>query len=214
MVLVTNDEETRTRTARLTKQKDDEDGITINFKLGRVVVGINPKTEREITSCVVLSVTEAERLKREQQRLGYSPSPTERRIMMNLFKAIDRHGRLITHNEEPRAGVGKVVVDWRTYRDVALETIPELENKTKAADQIRKEFARAKDGLLKAGVLGVVTPHMWWEGKPVRGFGRTFPRGQDSDESWTGAGREQDNAISPGMQEVFDLDPEDGEISL
>ena len=139
-------------------------------------VGFNKKTGREITSCVVLSMSEVELLKKEQERLGAPVNGTERRILMHLFTALDRHGRLVVHGEEPAAAVGKIVVPWGAVRDVWLETMPEEDDRKKATARIGKEFSRAKDYLLKNGIIGLDSPHIWWAGRPVRGFARTFPK--------------------------------------
>lgn len=205
VITVICDEETKMRTATLSKQKDDEDGLTIRFALASVTVGYNERTQRDVTSCVVLSVSEKDRLKKEQERQGFPVNPTERRIMMNLFDTVDRYGKFVASEKDgPRAAIGKVVVEWDWFRDVSLEKIPEIADREKAVDQIRKEFARAKDVLIKWGVIGVSKPYLWWAGKPVRGFPRTFPTGQEADQSRTGAGQEPPPPISPGIADLID----------
>ncbi len=207
VITVTMDEVTKVRTATLFKQKDDEDGLKITFSLASVSLGHNPKTQRDITSCVVLTVSEKERLKKEQERQGFTVNPTERRILMNLFDAIDRHGKFVADEKDgPKAAIGKVVVDWNSFRDVALEKMPEVEDKKKASDQIRKEFSRSKDFLIKAGIIGVASPLMWWAGKPVRGFSRTFPRGQMADNPGTNSGQMEPEQISPAIAELMESD--------
>lgn len=203
VVTVVMDEATKIRTAMLSKQKDDEDGLTIRFALASVTVGFSERTKRDVTSCVVLSVGEKERLKKEQERQGFSVNPTERRILMNLFTAVDRHGRFVSGEKDgPKAALGRTIVSWDAYRDVALERMPEVEDRTKARDQIRQEFKRAKDALLRYGIIGVAHPYMWWNGKAVRGFPRTFPNGENADNHGTNAGHFADNPNSPGMAEL------------
>lgn len=208
VILIEHDKTTGIRDAVLDKIKDGEDGRKIRFTLIAVPVRTDLRsdgTEKEITSCAVVTVTEKERLKKEQERQGVTVNPTERRIMLNLFDAIDRHGRLVaTEKDGPRAALGKVVVHWDHFRDLILERMPEVQDRKKAADQIRKEFARSKDFLIKVGVIAVETPYLWWAGKPVRGFSRTFPRGQMADESRTDGGQMEPEPITPGMQELFD----------
>jgi hypothetical protein len=159
VVTVVMDEATKIRTATLSKQKDDEDGLKITFALASVSVGYSERTQRDVTSCVVLSVGEKERLKKEQERQGFSVNPTERRVLMNMFTAIDRHGVFVSSEKDgPRAALGKTVVHWDHYRDVALERMPEVEDRTKARDVVRKEFARVKDALVKYGIMGLQHP--------------------------------------------------------
>ena len=199
VLVVTADEDTKVRTAKLVKQKDDEDGTTIRFSLAAVPVGMNPKTQKEITSCVVVSVSEKEQLKKESDRQGFAPSPTERRLLMNLFTAIDRHGKFVaTKADGPEAAIGHTVVEWTAYREVALERMVGVEDRKKATDLVRNDFKRAQDFLIKAGVIGVQAPYMWWLGRPIRGFART--------QKGSAADTEAPGPVSAGLQEVFDMD--------
>lgn len=203
VIQVVSDPETKVKTATLVKQKDDEDGVKVHFSLASVVVGYNAKTSRDVTSCVVLSVQEKERLKREQERFGFSPKPTERKILMNFFRAIDQYGSLVASEEDgPKAAIGQVVVDYKLYSRVCVDSMVEIEDKVKAADQVKKEFTRNSTWLVKAGVLGVSRPYMWWTGKPVRGFPRTFPK---NSEFGTNSGQTPDN-----LGTSYDSPPDDG----
>ena len=211
VITVVMDEDTRVRTATLAKQKDDDDGLKLTFSLGQVALGTNERTGRDITSCVVLTVDEKERLKREEAAQGYSVNPTERRILMNLFDATDRYGKFVadTKNGEPRDALGKTVVKWDYFRDVSLSKMAGVseDDRKKAVEQIRKEFERFSTFLIKHGVIGVDRPYMWWTGKPIRGFPRTMP-------NYRGGAPElplDNNPSSPGMAEVIDGD---GEIPL
>lgn len=207
VILIEHDKDTGIRDAVLDKIKDGEDGRKIRFTLIAVPVRTdirNDGTEKEITSCAVVTVSEKERLKKEQERQGVTVNPTERRILMNLFEAADRHGKFVaTEKEGPRAALGKVIVHWDHYRDVALEKMPEVEDRKKAVEQVRKEFTRAKDYLIKRGVIGVATPYLWWDDKPVRGFARTFRSGQMPDQSRTDGGQMASGPISPGEADLL-----------
>lgn len=213
VITVVMDETTRIRTATLSKQKDDEDGIQIRFTLSVVKLGFDERAQRDITSCVVLTVGEKERLKKEEERQGFSPNPTQRKILMNLFEAVDRYGRFVADESAgPRAAIGRTVVQYDHYREVALERMPEIDDRTKAADQVKKEFARAKDDLIRYGIIGVARTDkafLWWAGKPVRGFWKTFPPGQMRDNTGTNAGQEEiggppDTNLPPGDTGYFD----------
>lgn len=177
VLLVTKDESTNVRTLTLAKQKDDEDGVKIDFSLAQVVIGYNAATERDTTSCVVLSVSEKEKLKKEQEQLGVSVNPTERRFLVEFFEAVDKYGVYVLDEPGlPRAARGKSVVSWNDYVEVAISKMINEEDTGKAKDRIRKAFNRMTDGLVKIGALKVERPYMWWTGKPIRGFPRTFPR--------------------------------------
>ncbi|WP_164743111.1 AAA family ATPase [Mesorhizobium sp. Z1-4] len=211
VILIDHDKQTGIRDAVLDKIKDGEDGKKIRFTLISVPVRMEARsdgTDKEITSCAVVTVTEKDRLKKEQERQGFSVNPTERRILMNLFDAADRYGKFVASEADgPKAAIGRIVIGWDVYRDIALEKMPEVEDRKKARDQIRQEFKRAKDALLRYGIIGVSHPYMWWDGKPVRGFTRTFKRGQNADETRTNAGQSADQQLSPGERDMFD-DPD------
>ena len=137
-------------------------------------------------------------MKADQNRVGYSPSMTERKILQNLFGAIERHGIFVASAADgPAAAIGRTMVHWDTYRDYVLEKMVEIEDKKKARDQIRKEFARAKDQMIRYKIINVVNPYMWWDGKPIRGFRNTFPNAPVD---------ELDKPVSSGMRDMLDSD--------
>ncbi|RWC91676.1 MAG: AAA family ATPase [Mesorhizobium sp.] len=208
VILIEHDKETGIRDAVLDKIKDGEDGRKIRFSLIAVPVRsetMSDGTTKEFTSCAIVTVTEKERLKKEQERQGFTVNATERRMLMNLFDTVDRHGRFIANDKEgPKAAIGKVVVDWKDYLAVAREKILDVDDQSQATGRITKEFKRYSDGLIKYGIIGVSKPYMWWAGKPIRGFSRTFPKNQNSENSGTNTGQTPDNPISPGMADIFD----------
>lgn len=203
VILIEHDKTTGIRDAVLDKIKDGEDGKKVRFTLAQVPVRVDKRddgTDKEITSCVVLTVTEKERLKKEEARLGFGPNLTERKILTTMFTAMDRHGKFIAGgvSEEPAAALGKTAVKWDYYLNIALEQMPEIEDRKKAADAIRRDFKRGKEGLIKFGILGLESPWMWWAGRPVRGFRRTFPDGRDPNVP------DEPQPLSPGMQDTLD----------
>lgn len=183
VISVTMDEETKVRSAVLTKQKDDDDGLTVKFALQSVPLSHDPKTDRDVTSCVIVSVEEKELLKKEQQKQGWSPTINERRVMLTYFDALSKHGILVGFDDVakgderqiPRSAVGKTILRWTDYRDVALSQMPEEEDRKKAGDKVRQQFAGVKTNLMRGGVLEIEGKYMWWTGKPIRGLPETFP---------------------------------------
>lgn len=176
VILVTSDEETRIKTALLSKQKDDEDGIKIQFALAQEVLGYDKKKSRDITSCVVLSVSEKERLKKEQEAQGFSVKPSERRFLAIMFEAIDKYGKFVaTKDDGPEKAIGRSVVDYKYYLDVAVNQMINEPDPQKARERERKAFERTTAFLLKAKIIDAERPYVWWTGKPIRGFSRTFP---------------------------------------
>lgn len=180
VLTIAKDENTGIRTIALTKQKDGEDGVKIQFSLAQVKIGFNPKTEKDITSCVVLSVSEKEKLKKEQETRGISVNPTERRFLMDFFEAVEKYGQFVADERDfnpslPPSSRGKNVVSYSNFVEVALSNMLNEEDAGRAKDRIRKSFNRMTDGLRKYGVLEFNKPYMWWTGKPIRGFPKTFP---------------------------------------
>lgn len=206
VILIEHDKETGIRNAVLDKIKDGEDGKRIRFTLVAIPVRVEQRsdgTDKSITSCAVVTVEEKDRLKKEQERQGVNVNPTERRILMNLFEAADKYGKFVAGSDDgPQAALGRVVVHWDHYRDICLEKMPEIEDRKKARDQVRKEFARCKDWLIRSGIIGVTHPYMWWDQKPVRGFARTFRSGQGADETRTHSGHSVDSAVSDAGREL------------
>ena len=177
VITITNDESTKIKTATLTKLKDDEDGGQIQFALAQVKVAFDEDRERDITSCVVLSVSEKDRLKKEQERQGISVNPTERRFLVEFFEAIDKYGTFVVDGRDgPVAARGKTVVTWDNYVEVALSKMLAEDDPKKAKDRLRKAFNRMTDGLVKYGAIKLDKPYLWWTGRPIRGFARTFPK--------------------------------------
>lgn len=207
VILIEHDKETGIRDAVLEKIKDGEDGKKIRFTLISVPVRTDVRpdgTEKEITSCAVVTVSEKERLKKERERLGYSCNPTTRRMFMNLFDATDKYGKFVASEKDgPASAIGRIIVHWDHYRTVAMEKMVEIEDRKKAADQIRNEFKRHSTDLIKYGVIGVSHPFLWWNKKPIRGFPRTFENGQEPDAGRTNGGNPVNEPVSPGMAELL-----------
>ncbi|ODT09361.1 MAG: hypothetical protein ABS35_43095 [Kaistia sp. SCN 65-12] len=216
VIQVTCDENTKIRTALLRKQKDDEDGLEVRFTLASVEVGHNEKTGRDITSCVVLTVTEKEKLKAEKERFGFEVRPSEEALLIPMFKAIGKYGKFVASEADgPAEAIGKHVVDFSYFLDVAVELDASADDKSTAREKIRKAFERNTRFLIKSGVIGYKrtgdrTAFVWWNGKPIRGFPHTFPEnmrertnsGQTPDISQTNPAA----PLSAGMAEVLDSD--------
>jgi RecA-family ATPase len=216
VIQVTVDESTKIRTAKLRKQKDDEDGREIRFTLAAIEVGQNQKTGRPITSCVVLTVSEKEKLKKEGEKFGFSVKPSEEALLIPMFKAIDRYGKFVaTEQDGPAEAIGKHGVDFGYYLDVAVEMDASADDKSAAREKIRKSFERNMRFLIKNGVIGFKrtgdrTAFVWWTGRPIRGFPQTFP---DYAPERTNSGQTPDKlrtnpetAASPGLQEALSDD--------
>lgn len=176
VIIVSRDETTNIRTATMDKVKDGEDGWGWQFELLSVDIGDHPRTGKRITSCVTLPVGRKKALKAQQDKEGFTCKPKERDIMMRFFKAQDLYGTLVTSAADgPEEAVGKRIVHFNHYLDYAVTQMMEVSDKTAARDQLRKEWKRHSQFLVKAGVLALKNPYFWWTGKPIKGFPHTFP---------------------------------------
>jgi hypothetical protein len=156
VILVTNDEEKKIRTAILDKQKDGESGLGIPFELMQVEVGKRQIDGRPITSCVVLPVggkLEARGEGKARDR-SISLSDDQTNIFRALQEAINEVGIPTPPALKLPRSIVKVctVTDWyNAYRAVA--------SKEDAA--IRKAMGRASDRFLKLRVIGRINPYVW-----------------------------------------------------
>lgn len=212
VILIEHDKETGIREAVLEKIKDGEDGLKIRFTLVAVPVRSEPLEDgstKDFTSCAVVTVTEKERLKKEQERQGFHVGPMEREILVRLFEAQKQYGKFIADGKDgPAEAIGLVVVDFSFYLDMCVEKMVEEPDKTKARNRASKNFTRNSRFLQSAGIIGTKRPYMWWNRKPVRGFPHTFPKGQMPDDPGTFSGQIPDMAESPGLQEALKFDGE------
>jgi len=218
VVLVTVDPMTKIRTALLDKQKDDEDGLKLTFSLQSVQIGANAKTGRDQTSCVVVTVDEKEKLKKEGEQFGFSVRPSEEALLIPLFKAIKKYGKFVaTDKDGPAEAIGKHVVDFSYYLDVAVTMDASEQDVTAAKAKIRKNFERNTGFLVKAGIvvfkrISEKSALVWWTGKPIRGFPETFPpemrNRTNSPQTSDISGTNSPPPLSPGMAEIIDSDQE------
>lgn len=211
VITITNDEETKVRTATLSKQKDDETGITLKFELMAIKTGFNERLKKDITSCVVLPKGEKEILKAEAERQGVWLTKAERGVMATFFEAEKRSGFLVDEAAKAvPAAVGFTAIRWDDYIDAAMLSEMDVgdteDDRKRARDRLRKQFDAVKNGLLKVGIIGVErSPNgafLWWRGKALKGFPRTFPKKTPAQAMWseeTGGS----SYTSPGLDEVF-----------
>src|SRR5690606_38347734 len=99
--------------------------------------------------------SEKEKLKKEGERFGFSVRPSEEALLIPMFKAIDRYGKFVAGEADgPAEAVGKHVVDFSYFLDVAVEMDASADDKTAARDKIRKSFERNMRFLIRNGIIG------------------------------------------------------------
>lgn len=154
-LLVQADAETGIRTLKCLKQKDAEDGWSLQFKLKVVELGEDEDGDM-VTSCVVV---EADGQAPSRFR-GPHLSPTQRQVYNELLATLEASPvgvpRDIPDDRLDRARVGKVVEvsAWRTrwMAIVAADMDP---------DNARRSFRRAITDLQNKGLVGVWNDHAW-----------------------------------------------------
>lgn len=177
VIHVVMDDKTRIRTVSLGKQKDDDDTLTIRFELMSVETGRYRKRDgKPETSCVCLPVGEKEAMKKEEQAQGFNLTKVEeRRIFGALLKALDLYGQPAAGDliSEGGAKVGTRTVALEAWRDVYAEMNPDDDGQKPSAASIGQRLRNNREPLQRFGVIGIWKGHIWWTGKPVRGFAKT-----------------------------------------
>lgn len=190
--LVSNNEQTRVKTMVLDKIKDGEDGIKVQFELMQIELGEYPNGKPK-TSCVCLPVGEKEAIRKEEEAKGIRLRESEIPYFRALWAALEAHGepvppdmalpssvRAIVHNKQ----VNTVFSAQHPIDDdlAALSDDEVKAAKTRHWEKLKKRIVAAREGLQRAGVLGITGEKLWWTGKPVRQFRETQPKEQNSPE--------------------------------
>lgn len=166
-------DEAKIRTAVLTKQKDDEDGVRFKFTLDVVELG-KASNGKTITSCVV-NTSEDSIAEKTDAAAGFQLRKHEEVFFRALMKARDEHGIMAkTEHVNLGARYGDVVVSYQDWRHCYQSVCAPGENgEAPTGDACRKFFQYHYPALVKFGVVGWSRPWLWWSGKVIRGFPQT-----------------------------------------
>lgn len=143
---IQHDEEAATRSLKLAKQKDDEDGRSWGFKLKPVSIDTDADGD-PVTSCVV-EYTDAPEAK--SKRRDKRQAASEDHVIAAIKHVLSRDGR------QPPAGVparGSYVAAYQAVREHAFKIGLSSEGETPAAPRTR--WNRAVEKLSAAGRIGV-----------------------------------------------------------
>jgi len=149
MIELTKDEG-RLLTARVGKQKDEEDGLRLHFRLKRVSLGINEHGDEE-SSCVVVESeleTRAQRgpLLKGDQRLAWNV------LTQTLLSYGSRPATTLVPPQIERAVEGS---RWRSECYRGWLSLIEEEHARK------RKFDNAARDLMAKGMVGCSTPWVW-----------------------------------------------------
>ena len=200
VLLLTRDEQTKLRTLTLDKQKDDEEGTTLSFELEPVVLGVD-ETGRQVTSCVLLAVSERDKVRREEELKGPRLKVPQELFMRAFFAAEKRYGSLVPPALNLPSKI-RLIVLWEDVKRVYAEMSPSdaltkdqmtTEEAEKAADRhyetLKSRTRRFREEMQTAGILAwgqwEEKPVCWWTGKPLRAFPETQPKPERTDDPST-----------------------------
>jgi hypothetical protein len=200
----------KVRSARITKQKDGEDGLAWEFTLKQVVLGKDLDGD-PITSCVIVGVdADAEVSAASQKgenaakkRDGFRLSTQETLFFQCVLDALSEHGVAPPAGLQLPASVGKVVDYEHVKTAMARKMLREEDNtdegKKRHRERVKQALKRARETLTQYQVVGADSPYLWHTGKPVQGFPQTYPRKQDT------LFRPEQKPLGPAGDDVTDL---------
>ncbi len=195
IVLVKRNETTGVRTVRLDKQKDGEDGLTFQFELPQIEIGVS-ENGKPITTCICVPVGQRDAIRKAEEAKGFALNTDETIFMQAFFAAEKKHGLPVPPDMDIPERV-RTVVPYSEVRRIYVETNPpsDLDPKpgetgAQAAERRRNTINRRLDKLRarlqQFSVIGARTRTgpaegedasiMWWTGKPLRAFPHTVPR--------------------------------------
>lgn len=166
VILVAKEEDengvkTKISTAKLDKQKDDEDGATIRFEIVQIEIGHRPADGKPITSCVTLPAGQAvEARSSARKERTASLTDDQANIYTALQDALAEHGVPPPPVLKLPKSIAKVVTvkEWyEAYRAVT--------SKEDAA--VRQAMARASDKFVRLRIMGRINPWVWVTNRPV-----------------------------------------------
>ena len=190
------DEATKIRTARLTKQKDEESGAGIKFELMRVVLGQRPDG-KEVSSCVCLAVGEKDADRAARAAGMFDLRGGNRAVLFGaLVEAVNRKGMAAPSGVRAPGWASCVHLD--DWREEARRKYHRKDGQTDAqvADTVRKAVKEAAARFEQWNLVEVDNEYVWRTKRKVVGYDRA------------GAG-ETTGDDAPG---VLPIGPLDGEV--
>ena len=155
---ITTDSTTGIRTLICLKQKDGEDGWRMNFKLRRIVLGVDEDGD-EVTTCVTEPQDDTDAPAASKDR-GPNLSATQRLAYNELLATIEAAGspvpRDIPDDRTNRIRVGKVAL-----RKVWFDRWKAIAGADMPKDTASATFRRAVTDLVNKGLVGAYNDHVW-----------------------------------------------------
>lgn len=157
------------REAKVTKQKDGEDGQSWRFTLPSVELGLDADGE-PITSCVVASPVNSalEGVDTSTEENGLRLTSQGEVMLRAIYSAIEAHGEVPP--PELRLPFHVKVVRWSKVKEAFTELSFEEGDDAKKADAVRKALQRWGETLYAKQIIGRAAPYIWLTGRRVKGF--------------------------------------------
>lgn len=159
VVHVIGDSESPARRAKIIKQKDDDPGQDILFRLESVLIGTDEDGE-EVRSCTVEPF--------EDDLLPMTSGG--KRLSAKQRIALDQLGKLLIEDGiTPPAGIPDTALDRRWIGKVAdlsewrTAVIAALHSPDSKPDTARRQFDRARDELQACKAIGIFEEYVWLE---------------------------------------------------
>lgn len=168
----------KVREAKVTKQKDGEDGAKWGFVLRQVLLGRDADGD-PITSCVIEeehAQQDADDAMPRHTAHGMRLNNSENLFFNALLDAMNDAGVVPDKALELPSTITRVV-DYAHVRALIgkrtlLEGMTEDERK-KERGALKNRVKRARENLQRLKLVGVSDPWIWWTGRPVAGIART-----------------------------------------
>lgn len=152
----------KTKKARITKQKDDEERELVLFGLRPVELGADDEGE-QVTSCVVMPTLVDTDLGGTEFERKVASLPAGPRLVFNQLGELLRHAGEAVPDEIPDAEINRLrvgkVVELAAWRDKAISAAGT--DRDKDRDTGKKAFNRALPKLQNAGVVRVWEEWAW-----------------------------------------------------
>lgn len=171
---IARDPETKVRTLRVTKMKDEADGGEVKFELRVRDLGVDSKGKK-VTSCVVVPSgqgTDAPEQPSTSEKKYFRLRKAETDTFLALLSALREHGEIPPAEIMDKFNMPpeRRVVRWAHVVDKYAATTNETD-----PDEIAKILSTVGSRLRQFRVLERQNPYIWWTGKPVDGFPETYP---------------------------------------
>lgn len=147
---VIKDEDSNTRTMRLAKMKDGEDGLKLGFELQPVEIGAYDDG-KIMTSCVVIPAQAGS----EQTSKRFRLPPGQNKFLKILDDAITHRGAILPVGGRIRERT--YGVSWETFRDMYVM----VGGQGREAGAIRTALSRDGDALFSMGAIDRQGEYLW-----------------------------------------------------